>query len=124
MTWTIQNGRKLEITAGKASEGLVWKRLLRDDAGSDGEEINHPDAVEDCLQQMTHLTIEKVKQILFKGTGPGFHSRASLSRPQVVTSQATRSTISKSWKNATTRPSRNFSFTQQTASEKWAQRLT
>jgi len=60
MTWTIQNGNKLEITACKASEGLVWKRLLRDETMPDGEEVNNPAVVEDFHQQLAQLKLEQV----------------------------------------------------------------
>lgn len=61
MTWTIQNGNKLEITACKACEGLVWKRFLRDETVPDGEEVNNPAIVEDCQRQLANLNFEQVK---------------------------------------------------------------
>ena len=52
MTWTIQNGRKLEITASKAHEGLVWKRFLQDDLVQDGEEVMDPVMVDKIHEQV------------------------------------------------------------------------
>ena len=46
MTWTIQKGNKLEITAVKAREGLVWQRFLQDDTVDDGEEVSDPEMVD------------------------------------------------------------------------------
>jgi len=49
---TIQNGKKLEITACKAHEGLVWKRFLQDETVEDGEEVYDPAMVEQIHEQV------------------------------------------------------------------------
>lgn len=54
MTWTIQNGRKLEITACKAHEGLVWKRFLIDETVEDGEEVMDPAMVEKIHEEVCY----------------------------------------------------------------------
>ena len=56
MTWTIQKGNKLEITAVKAREGLVWQRFLQDDTVDDGEEVSDPEMVDKI-----HLEVGIVK---------------------------------------------------------------
>ena len=52
MTWTIQKGGKLEITACKAHEGLVWKRFLQDETVEDGEEVMDPAMVDKIHEQV------------------------------------------------------------------------
>lgn len=59
MTWTIQRGFKLEITACKAHEGLVWKRFLKDETVEDGEEVMDPNMVEKIHQQFVHFNTQQ-----------------------------------------------------------------
>ena len=47
-----QKGNKLEITACKAHEGLVWKRFLKDEEVQDGEEVMDPTMVEKIHEQV------------------------------------------------------------------------
>jgi len=65
MTWTIQ-GRKVEITACKANEGLIWQRFLTD-VEKDGEE----------LEQAAHID-QAVDAILSGGDGGPAKEEATL----------------------------------------------
>jgi hypothetical protein len=52
---TIQKGDRVEITASKAHEGLIWKRFLQDESIPDGEEVNDPLMVDQIHEQVIIL---------------------------------------------------------------------